>query len=459
MKTISTLRGRVPAAILRFLPACALGMVLHVAAGTVFAGVATIPDIEQKVPTPYVAEQPGRPAFLRQIKTRFEAPGVVGELQNGWFCTRRGDIVWNQATQNLLLPTQALTSRFRKELEAAGYPVPVISDAVFEEKKEPTDKVAPGPLQVGIFIKEVAVNLCSKGANEWLGAVYVKLNWQVFAPELQKVVFEITTEGNYKAETEQVKGSASVLGLNAFAMASRNFLAAPGFLKAVTTPVVQGAAIPGDRSKAGPDGADRLQITGVAGTDEPLSQKITRVRAGVATVFGDSGSGTGFFISSNGMLLTNQHVVGKTKFVKVRLTTGRELVGEVMRSDATRDVALIKTEQVGLPPLPVRLVDAAIGEDVFALGSPLGDTFNTTLTKGIVSGMRELGSQPFLQSDVAILPGNSGGPLLDRSGQVIAITVMGLGAKGMAGMNFFIPIGDALTKLGVQFVPGKPAPQ
>jgi len=126
------------------------------------------------------------------------------------------------------------------------------------------------------------------------------------------------------------------------------------------------------------------------------------------------------------------------------------LIGEVQRVDAARDVALVKTEPAGVQPLPVRLTDAAIGEDVYALGSPLGDAFNTTLTKGIVSGVREIRNQSYLQSDVAILPGNSGGPLLDKSGQVIGITVMGLGAKGMAGMNFFVPVADALNKLDLQ---------
>jgi S1-C subfamily serine protease len=77
------------------------------------------------------------------------------------------------------------------------------------------------------------------------------------------------------------------------------------------------------------------------------------------------------------------------------------------------------------------------------------------LTKGILGGIRELNQQNYLQSDVAILPGNSGGPLLDRSGQVIGITVMGLGAKGLAGMNFFVPVTDALEKLGLKLTTSK----
>jgi len=143
--------------------------------------------------------------------------------------------------------------------------------------------------------------------------------------------------------------------------------------------------------------------------------------------------------------------VGSSKFVKVKLSTERDLIGEVIRFDKSRDVALIKTEQIAVQPMAIRDSEPNIGEEVYVLGSPLGDKFSTTLTKGILSGYRTLKEQRFLQSDASILPGDSGGPLLDAQGSVIGITVAGLGAKGLAGMNFFIPISDALTKLGVEF--------
>jgi S1-C subfamily serine protease len=140
-------------------------------------------------------------------------------------------------------------------------------------------------------------------------------------------------------------------------------------------------------------------------------------------------------------------VIGQAGVVRVRLPTGRELQAEVVRVDAARDIALLKTEAPGVRPMPLRMGEPGIGEDVYALGSPLGDAFNTTLTRGILSGVRKVRDLDFLQSDVAILPGSSGGPLLDKSGQVIGITVAGLGAKGLAGMNFFIPVGSALERL------------
>jgi S1-C subfamily serine protease len=454
MSTISSWRGHLRCG--KSLTSWAICLVFAGSGSLAGAAVATIPVVEVSAPVAFHSDQPGRPAFLKQVKARFESPGIVGESQSGWFCGRRGDTVWNQATYNAFIPIGAVGSRFRAELEKAGYPVPIVSDAVFEEKKSSgTDATSSQPLQVGVFIKDIALNVCAKGSNEWTGGAYLKLHWQVFAPEIQKVVFDVTTEGSFSTADVPIKGSPSALTVGAFAVAARNFLANPGFLKVVNTPVSVESSTGAAVSNASSATTETLTVEGASATSEPLTQKITQLRSGVATVFGDVGSGTGFFVGTNGVLLTNQHVVGKAKFVKVRLTTGRELVGEVLRSDPARDVALIKTEPIGVPPLAVRMLDTVIGEDVFVLGSPLGDSFNSTLTKGILSGVRDLGNYSFLQSDVAILPGNSGGPLLDKSGQVIGITVMGLGSKGMAGMNFFVPIADALSKLGVQVVPKK----
>jgi len=425
--------------------------------GHALAGPATIKPVEEKTPLAFPAGETGRIAVLRQVKTRYESPGFIGESQSGWLCGRRGDIAWTQATSGTLLPVRAMAARFRTELENAHYPVTVVSDSMFEEKKEgaPPDAGGKDKLQVGVFIKEISLNLCAKGNNSWTGETYLKLFWQVFAPEQKKVVFEATTEGSFQVKDAPVTGLPSAITIPAFAMAVRNMLADPGFSKVVSTPADPELLGTAGASKSAYSNAEKLEVDGAVGNEEPLPQKVTQLRSAVATVVADGGTGSGFFIGKSGLLLTNQHVVGKTKFVKVRLATGRELIGEVVRSDDTRDVALVKTEPAGVPPIPVRLTDPAIGEDVFALGSPLGEKFNTTLTKGILGGIRELNQQNYLQSDVAILPGNSGGPLLDHSGQVIGITVMGLGAKGLAGMNFFVPVTDALEKLGLKLTTSK----
>jgi S1-C subfamily serine protease len=178
--------------------------------------------------------------------------------------------------------------------------------------------------------------------------------------------------------------------------------------------------------------------------------------AAVVTLETTNGTGSGFYITRDGYLLTNRHVVGDAKFVKVRTATGRELPGEVVSEDAHRDVALIKTQKVPFDPLSLALTDPGVGSEVFAIGSPLGEQFNGTFTRGVLSGYREINKNRYLQSDVSVLPGNSGGPLIDGSGSVVGITVAKLYAPG-GNLNFFIPIAEALASLSIEIKPPVPA--
>lgn len=405
---------------------------------TVSADPARVKVAEEKPVIAFPGGTAGRPSFLKTIKPRIDTPyAKIGELQQGWACARTTDLLWDPL--NFARFTGRMKGIFRDELDKARYPTPRVSDAIFDEpkaKSTPADE-----LHVGLLIKEAAANFCNKGSDGTLGGAYLKVFWQVFAPDAQKVVFETTTEGSYQPEGVD---KTTITGFfdKAFAMAARNFLSEQGFYDVVAN------VLPAtDTQAAGPE---VLRLKGGKPATDPLAKNITMLRAAVATIFGDTGSGSGFFVSGEGYLLTNYHVVGSARFVKVKLPTGRELVGEVIRSDKKQDVALVKTEAINLLPIPLRANEPNIGEDVFALGSPLGEKFNTTLTKGVLSGYRNNDDIRYLQSDVAILPGNSGGPLLDAKGSVVGISVAGLGAKGLAGMNFFIPINDALARLKLE---------
>lgn len=401
-----------------------------------WADLSTVKQVVENPVIMFKEGTKGKASFLKTAKVRYNTPNSkIGEVHKGWFCEKSGDIVWNKKVYSLF--SSKLPETFREELEKAHYPVPVVSDSIFETPNE--EIKTSSDLQVGMLIKDVNSNFCVKSTGI-LGGVYMKIFWQIYSAEAQRVVFETITEGTFQTK-EAEKRPLDSFFLNAFRAAVRNLLAQPGYYQTITgTGVI--------KAKAG--GPQILKFEGGKILNEPLTKNITNLRSAVVTIFGDLGSGSGFFVNKDGYLLTNHHVTGSTKFVKVKLSTGRELVGEVIRFDKTRDVALIKTEQIAVQPMAIRNSEPNIGEVVYVLGSPLGAKFNTTLTKGILSGYRTLKEQRYLQSDVTILPGNSGGPLLDAKGSVIGMTVAGLGAKGLAGMNFFIPINEVLTKLGVE---------
>ncbi|WP_187435562.1 AAA family ATPase [Bradyrhizobium hipponense] len=185
----------------------------------------------------------------------------------------------------------------------------------------------------------------------------------------------------------------------------------------------------------------------------PLSEGTAALQAAVVTVKIDGAHGSGFFISRDGYLLTNQHVVVENKFVTIKLTTGRELPGEVLRTNKTRDIALVKVNESGMTAMPLRLDLPEVASEVYAVGTPKFEQYSTTITKGIVSAYRRDDDLTLLQSDTAIHPGNSGGPMVDGYGNVVAVSVSGLAISGvLTSINFFIPIADALKFLAVELV-------
>ncbi|MEO7761917.1 MAG: Do family serine endopeptidase [Casimicrobiaceae bacterium] len=164
------------------------------------------------------------------------------------------------------------------------------------------------------------------------------------------------------------------------------------------------------------------------------------------------GSGSGFIISADGYILTNQHVVEDADEVRVQMTDKREFKAKVIGSDKRTDTALIKIDATNLPRITVGDPNKIkVGEWVVAIGQPFG--LESTMTAGILSAkQRDIGGSggsdlvPFLQSDVAINPGNSGGPLFNMKGEVIGVNSMIFSRSGgYQGVAFSIPIDVAMN--------------
>ncbi len=155
--------------------------------------------------------------------------------------------------------------------------------------------------------------------------------------------------------------------------------------------------------------------------------------------------GSGFFISSDGYVLTNNHVIADADEIVVRLTDRREYKAELIGTDPTSDLALLKVKEKGLPYLSLAEKDGLkVGEWVVAIGSPFGLDFSASA--GIVSAKgRSIPNQqgdyvPFIQTDVAINPGNSGGPLFNMDGRVVGVnSQIYTQSGGSIGLSFAIP--------------------
>jgi len=166
------------------------------------------------------------------------------------------------------------------------------------------------------------------------------------------------------------------------------------------------------------------------------------------------GAGSGFIVSPDGVILTNAHVVQGADEVTVKLQDRREFRAKVLGSDPRTDVAVLKIDAKGLPVAPIGKSKAVlVGEWVLAIGSPYG--LESTVTAGVVSATgRSIsdGSVPFIQTDVAVNPGNSGGPLFNTRGEVVGINSQIYSQTGgYQGLSFSIPI-DLAVRIKDQIV-------
>ena len=170
------------------------------------------------------------------------------------------------------------------------------------------------------------------------------------------------------------------------------------------------------------------QITLLKSSQGDFSEIITLAVKSVATVRTDRSLGSGFFISDQGYIVTNYHVIAGAKQLAVATHDRRLIEAKLIGIDTFRDLALLKIDE-SYPALPLSDSDnVKVGNKVIAIGNPLGLSF--TVTEGIVSGLDREGPnglEEYIQTDVSLNPGNSGGPLIDTSGGVVGINNFKIG--------------------------------
>jgi len=204
----------------------------------------------------------------------------------------------------------------------------------------------------------------------------------------------------------------------------------------------------GNSGSGGNSGAP-IQLAAVTPLTGQIVDNMKGVLPGVVEIRPKNGIGSGFVIDAEaGLILTNYHVVRTATTVTVVFGENEEVVGTVLRRDQARDVALIKVQKKNIVALPIRLSEVIPAEKAYAIGSPFGMT--RTVSEGIISSFRKLEGKDFIQATPAISPGNSGGPLLDGSGNVIGISVLIITPGIGTDFRFFIPIGAALSTLNIK---------
>lgn len=413
-----------------------LAIVMASMAGCVSS--ATIPTVKQGAVQEVAKNETAKPIQFKKIVIKLHRGENIGAVQGGIFCANQAELTYRGGRADI--SDDDLTEAFRDELEAANYEVVGDPDALFDDPSSWRAEYL-----VAGLVKTLKANICYPLAgwgntSEAKGEAYMKVDWQIYSRLDRKVVYELSTEGQ-GARTTAKDGQDIDIFIDAFAQATRNLLADKKFHDLVTQePAAQGIST-----------KTPTLVFGRPPYSGPIKDHIDEVTSNVVTVFAGDGHGSGFFVDGKGHLLTNEHVVRTAEKATVRFGDGKEMVAKVLATDARRDVALLVAEGASAPGLPIQSREIKVGETVFAMGSPLDEQFQSTLTKGVVSAFRTEDGYPFIQSDVGVRPGNSGGPLMDEAGNVIGISDLAIvDASGdQTGLNLFIPIGTALREMDI----------
>lgn len=375
----------------------------------------------------------------------------IGSYRDGLECALGGqDLWWNTGAR--MTKDIDWNALFHEQMTIGGHTVLGDPGAAFEGRLR--DRARPAYL-VSARIEDIRLNLCEvvslwtgEPLEAQIGEGSVRVYWQVFSVLEKKVVLEAATAG-YHSLDRPVGDGPAVLIMEAFAQAAANFAADPGLIALVSAPAPTREAV-----LDAPVG-ERRWLTAAAPFDGGLLPNVDAVRQAVVTIDNGEDRASGVVIAPD-LVLTTRDAVAGTGVVRVTLTTGRTVMGSVLRWHEARDVALVQVEKAGYRPLPLRRDTVAEAMDVYAVGTPAAHGRHATVTRGVVGRFAQSGAGlPLILADVGDPAGLAGAPLLDAEGAVVGLGTVPRDDDGRprpagGGLTAFVPIAEALEALALR---------
>jgi S1-C subfamily serine protease len=335
---------------------------------------------------------------------------------------------------------------FYDELTNLGYSIAGNPSDMFNQQ----NSVSSAEYLIGGRIVELRGNYCHKHhwwdgrpLNTYSGETYLKIEWSVLNTLTKDVIINKTTEG-YGFQEEPIVDGVYSSFRQAFSDATEK-LAVDDSLKNIAI---------GNQIESNAEQENKYALIKVKQGPKKDGFSIEEILPHVVTIRIGQGHGSGVMIGNDGYIITNAHVVGDAKSVQIITSLGLEVEGKVISVNKNRDVALVKTPIKIRKTVTINNELPTVGSDMFAVGSPLKEELSMTVTKGIASAVRtdSASGNIFIQGDVAISPGNSGGPLFDYKGNIIGLSVAKYSGNNSSGLNLFIPIRSAFESINIELV-------
>lgn len=447
---------------LKFLPALFTALFLTACAG--------LPIEKAALKEPLPAPENAQPSPIGFREVRWAVPTgtpVLSQSPRGLLGLLNCDWPYGQVEQGITsrrLPSNQFKDIFLHTMEGQGYDVTGDPGRFFDEFEDMQRTI----YAIGARIVDIKADICAR-SNIWgvrrgdKGEAALEIEWTVYDMIRRKTVYKTATKGHAALKTPNMEG-LDLMVEQAFAHAAHNLGSDRDFHDLVFFGTPTDYADPkgimdiDEMPVMKFDPQEDVTLPPQTLSDVPVKNNLEHAKNATVLIQTAGTHGSGFFITGKGHILTNAHVVGNAVRARVVTSGKREkLVAEVLRIDRHRDIALLRLEEIPagfeIVTLPLKLEKPEIGEDVYAIGAPKLTKLQDTVTHGIVSANRYDRRKKlwFIQADVDIYGGNSGGPLLDEYGNIIGVSVSGffVAADTFGGLNWFIPIENALEKLDI----------
>lgn len=392
------------------------------------------------------------PIRLDRVVTAIPKGEIIGRFPRGHFTTcnagyRHPPLQWEQGVIVRTAAQSTLAKPFFDAMREAGYNMVGDPAQLFDG----SSAAEAAEFLVGARIVNIESSLCAENpwgvmeyTGRYSGEMSMRVQWELYSVLARRVIHKLETTGFRSMDAPHENG-LRILFEGAFVNAAEKAGDDPTFRQLVSRNASEAVT-------SNVDVFNDLVIVGNPHRRQPIVEHVPQVLDAVVTIRPASGHGSGFVVSENGYILTNAHVVGEARQVPVEFNNGVRVNGEVVRMSKRRDVALVKVPLHASNVLPLATSPLPRpADEVYVVGSPHLVQLKSTVTKGIVSAVRQLeDGNLYIQADVAITPGNSGGPLLDDRGNVVGITVAAYSGPRVQNLNFFVPIGEALQALNIE---------
>jgi hypothetical protein len=324
-------------------------------------------------------------------------------------------------------------------LQSNGYKVVEPTDDLFSRSVDQTrSRFQLGGVITSIYINSALIGNAYDYKQE--GDAEVVVEWQLYDTTVDQIVFTKRTTGRFYYPQSDESIDVSGFILEGYRIAVTNLLAVQDFSDIVTMAKDTLSTIAEH---------DELNVNFTSRSENKKIDNISKLFSSVVTIQSGLNHGTGVIISQDGHVLTVAHVVSGVEKVSIIFESGLQLEAEVLRTNKASDSAIVKIKGQKFNCLPVKFEQTDIGEDVFIISTPLDKTLSFSVTRGIISSYREKGEYRIIQTDAAINPGSSGGPIFDSAGRIIGIVSSKIAGDVVEGIGFGITVNTVFSSLNI----------